>query len=153
MTQSSGSLFVKSKDGTTSELTFDCFEDTTLKEVQKEESFGQDLIFKQKVLPRSNGKLSDYGIKPKDVIEMRNCNDSKDKSVEIVIKRLHGEKVQNISLNVKLSCNSILSVKRLIEDNVGVPQAQQKLEFDDQQLDNWNTLSDYHIQKGSELNL
>ncbi|ETO19095.1 hypothetical protein RFI_18143 [Reticulomyxa filosa] len=122
MTQSSGSLFVKSKDGTTLELTFDRFEDTTLKEVQKEvysknpslwEPFGQDLIFKQKVLPRSNGKLSDYGIKPKDVIEMRNCNDSKDKSVEIVIKCLHGEKVQNISLNVKLSCNSILSVKKI----------------------------------------
>ncbi|ETO01158.1 Ubiquitin family protein, partial [Reticulomyxa filosa] len=142
MTQSSGALSVKLGDGRSAES-----------DLRKKAVFVGSVrtrfVFKKKVLPR-DGKLSDHGIKPKDEIEMKSRDDNKEESVEIYVRLSNGK---NVPFDVQLSCNSILHVKNLIAEEEGIPQEQQNLEFEDQPLDDWNTLSDYNIQEGSVLRL
>ena len=52
-----------------------------------------------------------------------------------------------------LSEISVLSVKDWLHYAKGIPRDQQRLLFAGQQMDDWRTLADYHVQKDSALQL
>ena len=49
--------------------------------------------------------------------------------------------------------DTILRVKTLIQEKEGIPPDQQRLTFNNQELDEDKTLAEYNITKGSEINL
>ena len=72
-----------------------------------------------------------------------------DSDMQIFVKTPEGK---TITLDVEAS-HTIATVKTIIKNKEGIPKNQQRLLFNDQQLEDGYTLSDYDIQQNSTLNL
>lgn len=67
----------------------------------------------------------------------------------IVAKMISGEM---IDLEADLN-ESIMNIKRKIQDKKGIPSEQQRLMFNGKEMNDYHTLSDYSIQNGSTIHL
>jgi len=67
----------------------------------------------------------------------------------IYIKTLTGKTIRIAAV----ANDSIVSIKRKIEEKEAIPPAQQRLIYAGQQLEDNKTLADYNIQKGAVLHL
>lgn len=72
-----------------------------------------------------------------------------DGGIQITVKTTPGKQ---IDLTVEPG-DTILRVKTLIQEKEGIPPDQQRLTFNNQELDEDKTLAEYNITKGSEINL
>ena len=72
-----------------------------------------------------------------------------DGGIQITVKTMTGKQ---INLTVEPG-DTILKVKTLISEKEGIPPAQQRLTFNNQELDEDKTLAEYNITKGSEIKL
>ena len=72
-----------------------------------------------------------------------------DGGIQITVKTTSGKQ---IDLTVEPG-DTICRVKTLIQEQEGIPPDQQRLTFNNQELDEDKTLAEYNITKGSEINL
>ena len=72
-----------------------------------------------------------------------------DGGIQITVKTTSGKQ---IDLTVEPG-DTIWRVKTLIQEKEGIPPDQQRLTFNNQELDEDKTLAEYNITKGSEINL
>ena len=88
-----------------------------------------------------------------DVIRCSSTAAAKDRitkrGIQITVKTTSGKQ---IDLTVEPG-DTIWRVKTLIQEKEGIPPDQQRLTFNNQELDEDKTLAEYNITKGSEINL
>ena len=70
--------------------------------------------------------------------------------VQIFVKTIAGKR---IALQVQLAINTIGDVKDKIQDKVGIPRTEQRINFAGRPMDDGFVLSHYNIQEESTLNL
>ena len=103
-----------------------------------------NIIFNDKIL-KDDKKLEYYSIKKGSTLKILLCMIGK----SIFVKTLYGG---NIILNFDPS-DTIEIIKGKIQDEEGIPPDQQRLLYENKQLEDNRTLADYNIQRGSILYL
>ena len=144
------SIFTAGSDGKAIALKVDPSETIEGVKVQIQDKEGippdqQRLIFAGTQL-KDGCTLSYYGIQNECSIDVVLC--SRD-GLLIVVKTLSNT---SIYLEVQYS-DTIGNVKAKIHDTVGVPPLRQRIVYAGTELQDGQTISDYHIQEGSTLNL
>jgi hypothetical protein len=104
-----------------------------------------NLVFYEKNKTKNNLTLYDFGIREKDVIQIKkvDCN------AQIFIRTLCGGTI-TLQVNLKMS---VKKIKKMIEKEEGIPVLQQRLIFSGKQLEDDKILSDYNIKREYTLHL